>query len=46
MYHDVGSLEAVVDEVGSLVHVLADVESLVIFCWNVEEVGDVDAGVT
>ena len=46
MDHDVGSLEAVVDEVGSLVHIFADVEGLVVLCWDVEEVGDIDAGVT
>ena len=42
---DVGSLEAIIDEIGGLMEKLADVASLVVVDGDVEEVGDFGPGV-
>ena len=46
MNHEVSSLETVIDVVGGLVEKFADVEALVIFCWDVEKVGNLVFGVS
>lgn len=42
---DVGSLEAIIDEIGGLMEKLPDVTRLMVIDWNVEEVGNLSPGV-